>query len=82
MKKAEEDFEDLCLLQMQLDKCKPSYVNVPWTEIINACIEHHLGSFNYTEEVWIHYVYIWEERLQSNLDYTIAMTTAVLNSSI
>lgn len=43
--KAEEDFQDSCLILLRMDKCQPTYVNLPWTKVITAVIEHRLLTF-------------------------------------
>ncbi|XP_041348525.1 germinal-center associated nuclear protein-like isoform X1 [Gigantopelta aegis] len=35
-------FEDLCFLEVGEAQCEPTYVNMPWTDVIDACINYRL----------------------------------------
>lgn len=51
MKNTERDFEDLCYLLEKETRCEPSHENIPWTDVISACIDYKLTvtKFNDTQ---------------------------------
>ncbi|KAJ8301861.1 hypothetical protein KUTeg_020848 [Tegillarca granosa] len=49
LKKTREDFEDTCYLMEGENNCQPTYVNMPWTDIIAVCIDYRLISTNFTD---------------------------------
>ena len=49
LRRASRDFEQYCLYNLRLDDCMPRYVNMPWTEIITACIEYKAGHLDTTD---------------------------------
>ncbi|KAL3853116.1 hypothetical protein ACJMK2_016691 [Sinanodonta woodiana] len=55
LKRVEEDFEDTCYLLEGENMCEPTCANVPWVEIIAACVDYRLVTLdvkdpNYTKE--------------------------------
>ncbi|XP_076100154.1 germinal-center associated nuclear protein-like isoform X3 [Mytilus galloprovincialis] len=51
LKNTERDFEDLCYLLEKETRCEPSHENIPWTDVISACIDYKLTvtQFNDTQ---------------------------------
>ena len=39
-------FELACRDQLRLDDCEPNAVNVPWTDVVFACVDHSLARLN------------------------------------
>ncbi|XP_048239016.1 germinal-center associated nuclear protein-like isoform X4 [Haliotis rufescens] len=42
LQKVQEEFNDVCYLVEGEDRCEPTYVNMPWTDVIDACITYRL----------------------------------------
>ena len=42
LRKSRADFEDRCYLELDEAECSPTYLNLPWTEIITACVAYQL----------------------------------------
>ncbi|XP_050414812.1 germinal-center associated nuclear protein isoform X2 [Patella vulgata] len=42
LKKVKDDFEDTCFLVEREENCQPTYVNMPWTDLLQACIDYKL----------------------------------------
>ncbi|CAC5393662.1 unnamed protein product [Mytilus coruscus] len=51
LKNTERDFEDICYLLEKETRCEPSHENIPWTDVISACIDYKLTvtKFNDTQ---------------------------------
>ncbi|KAK6177359.1 hypothetical protein SNE40_015477 [Patella caerulea] len=46
LKKVKDDFEDTCLLVEREENCQPTYVNMPWTDLLQACIDFKLKTIH------------------------------------
>ena len=46
LRRAKEDFENVCYLVNEEEDCEPTYVNMPWTEIIAACVQHQITNID------------------------------------
>ncbi|XP_074646256.1 germinal-center associated nuclear protein-like [Tubulanus polymorphus] len=46
LRKVKNEFEDFCFLTERKNDCDPCYVNIPWTEVIVACVEHQVRNFD------------------------------------
>ncbi|XP_033745006.1 LOW QUALITY PROTEIN: germinal-center associated nuclear protein-like [Pecten maximus] len=49
LKMIRRDFEDTCYLMEGENRCEPSFENVPWTDVITACIEYRMASVSFTD---------------------------------
>ncbi|XP_060080534.1 germinal-center associated nuclear protein-like [Ylistrum balloti] len=49
LKTIRQDFEDTCYLMEGENHCEPSFENVPWTDVITACIEYRMTSIGFTD---------------------------------
>ncbi|XP_021362693.1 germinal-center associated nuclear protein-like isoform X2 [Mizuhopecten yessoensis] len=49
LKTVRRDFEDTCYLMEGENRCEPSFENVPWTDLITACIEYRMASVSFTD---------------------------------
>ena len=47
--KTEEDFADLCQFVAREGDCLPPYVNMPWTDVVLACVNHKLTQIDYSD---------------------------------
>ncbi|XP_013415982.1 germinal-center associated nuclear protein [Lingula anatina] len=47
--KVEHDYDETCYLNYDLNGCRPCYVNMPWTDIIIACVNHQLTSLDFLD---------------------------------
>ncbi|XP_067683402.1 germinal-center associated nuclear protein-like [Haliotis asinina] len=43
LQKVWEEFNDVCYLVEGEDRCEPTYVNMPWTDVIDACINYRIS---------------------------------------
>lgn len=43
------DFEGRCLLLVGDEACEPTPLNIPWTDVILACINYRLQSTDFTD---------------------------------
>ncbi|XP_046575256.1 LOW QUALITY PROTEIN: germinal-center associated nuclear protein-like [Haliotis rubra] len=43
LQKVWEEFNDVCYLTEGEDRCEPTYVNMPWTDVIDACINYRIS---------------------------------------
>lgn len=49
LRMARRDFEDTCYLLEGENQCEPSFENVPWTDVVTACIEYRMTSISFTD---------------------------------
>ncbi|XP_064632877.1 germinal-center associated nuclear protein-like [Lineus longissimus] len=49
IRRSREDFEDTCYLAERLEDCEPRFINMPWTEIISACISYRLANLDWVD---------------------------------
>ena len=47
--RAQKDFEDVCDLRTGVSQCRPSYINMPWTDLIMACVDFKISGIDFTE---------------------------------
>ena len=48
LQKCKRQFEALCVSEQQTSRCRPCYVNIPWTDVIVACIDYKIGLLDYS----------------------------------
>ncbi len=48
LRKARQNFEDICCLIERVDHVHPYYTNMPWTDIMIACMDHKLTALRET----------------------------------
>lgn len=43
------DFEDTCDLCTGVSRCDPTYINMPWTDLIMACVEFKITEADFMD---------------------------------
>ena len=47
--RAQKDFEAVCDLRTGVSQCRPAYINMPWTDLIMACVDFKISGVDFTE---------------------------------